>query len=146
MEIPEKADENLCEIVGKIGKHVNYNVDEDSIETITRVPTKLDKKPKNIIVRFKSKSVRDNFLMAVKAKRIQQGGKAGFKLESIANQFYINEHLTTRNKILFKSARTIAREKHFKFVWVQGGHILVRKDETSQILKIQAEMDLNKLR
>lgn len=67
--------------------------------------------------------------MSVKAECSQQGGKAGLKIENIANQFYINDYFTTKYKIFFKSVRTIATEKHFKYGLVQGGNILGRKDD-----------------
>ncbi|CAH1977268.1 unnamed protein product [Acanthoscelides obtectus] len=49
---------------------------------------------------------------------------------------YVNEHLSLANKILFKEARTVAKNKKYKFVWTKGGQIFVRKDDTSKTIHI----------
>ncbi|XP_044767199.1 uncharacterized protein LOC123323120 [Coccinella septempunctata] len=142
MDVPEKKKENLFEIMTKIISYVNHEVRPEGLDFITRVPTKLTNKPKNIVVKFRSKIEKQNFLAAVKLKRTEQGGKQGFKIDNVSPRCFINEHLTTVNKILYKSAREAAHNNNFKYVWVQNGNILARKDDTSKILHIMSESDL----
>lgn len=144
-DIPEKKNENLIEIVRKVGEFVGVVVEPSAISSVSRVPTKIINKPKNIVATFISKAKRDEMLSAVKVKRNQLERKDGFRLDELSNRFYVNEHLTIRNKIVFKAARVMAREKGFKFVWTQNGNVLMRKNDTSRILHIQSEADLAKL-
>lgn len=144
--VPEKSGENILTIVEIIGKSINMPIDANSIDHVTRVPTKIKTSPKNIIVRFSSKIKRDCFLSAYKAKRIESGEvRAGMEVKELSCRLYINEHLTTKNKILFREARVAAKEKQYKFVWIQNGNILVRKDDKSKILHIVDHNSLQKM-
>ncbi|XP_044745036.1 uncharacterized protein LOC123306904 [Coccinella septempunctata] len=142
-DIPEKNNENLIEIVRRVGEFMEVEVEPSAISSVSR--TRITNKPKNIVVTFISKAKRDEMLSAVKVKRNQLERKDGFKLDGLSNKFYVNEHLTIRSKIIFKAARVMAREKGFKFVWTQNGNILMRKNDTSRILHIRSEADLAKL-
>lgn len=144
-DIPEKKNENLIEIIRKVGEFVGVVVEPSAISSVSRVPTKLVNKPKNIVATFISKAKRDEMLSAVKVKLNQLERKDGFRLDGLSNKFYVNEHLTIRSKIVFRAARVMAREKGFKFVWTQNGNVLLRKNDTSRILHIQSEADLAKL-
>lgn len=111
MDVPERKNENLFEIVKKIGNFIGHEVTDSSVNTIMRVPTKLENKPKNIIVKFNRKLDRDSFLSAAKSKKTELGGKPGLELLDVSKRFYVNEHLTTANKILFRETRVAAKEK-----------------------------------
>ncbi|KAG5869442.1 hypothetical protein JTB14_025169 [Gonioctena quinquepunctata] len=63
-EVPEKNNENLVDVVTKIGRFLNISLDPDSIDTAFRVPSRAENKPKNIVVKFKFKQSRDYFLTA----------------------------------------------------------------------------------
>jgi len=47
------------------------------------------------------------------------------------NKIFINERLTKEKRSLFGKARAYGKEKNFKFVLVNNGDILMRKDENS---------------
>lgn len=146
MDVPEKNNENLIEIMTNIGSFMKYEIKPEKLDFVTRVPTRLPNKPKNIIVKFRSKIDKQNFLSAVKLKRAEQGGRQGFNVDDVAPRFYINEHLTTKNKLLYKNARMAARDNNFKYVWVQNGSILARRDDSSKILHIFSEADINMMK
>ena len=61
--IPEKAKENLKDLAKDIGGVINFQLDESMIDTIFRVPSQVESKPKNIVIRFISKINRDHFLL-----------------------------------------------------------------------------------
>ncbi|XP_044749723.1 uncharacterized protein LOC123310324 [Coccinella septempunctata] len=144
--VPEKSNENLIEIVSRIGSHLNVPVDVSSLDHVARVPTKLPNKPKNIVVRFISKIKRDNLLTAYKAlQRSNSNNRAGITVKDVADGLFIGEHLTMQNKLLFKEARASARRKGYGFVWTQNGNILVRRNETSEIVQIADVSDIQKL-
>lgn len=145
MDVPQKTGENLFDIVGKVGKFLGHEVSVGDISSVTRVPTKIPNKPKNIVSKLKSRIDRDNLLAAVKIKRAAQGGRSGFEVEGVSDRLFINEHLTTVNKILFKEARAAAKAKSYRYVWTQNGSILMRKNDTSRILQIYRSDDLERL-
>lgn len=144
-DVPEKPNENLISVVTNIASMFNYKLEINMIDNIFRVPTQIEDKPKNIIIRFLSKLCRDKFLTTVKLARKDLGTNQGFKLDGISNRFYINEHLPPQTKLLLKQAREKARSKNYKFVWIQNGNVLVRKEEKSKIISIARAEELNAL-
>lgn len=46
---------------------------------------------------------------------------------------------------LLKKAKTTARKKSFKFVWVGGTTVMARKSENTKIIKINSIDDLKKM-
>jgi len=60
------------------------------------------------------------------------------------NKIFINERLTNERRSLFGKARAYGKEKNVKFVWVNNGDILIRKDENSKIQRIKNQQDLDK--
>lgn len=145
-DVPEKANENLFNIIELIGNYFTYPINKNCIDYITRVPTRIENKPKNIIIKFTSKLFRDGFLAATKAKRTAlNNASPGFKENGVSDKLYINDHLTNSNKMLLKEVRETAKTKHYKFVWVQNANILVRKTDSSKILHIASKDDIKKL-
>lgn len=55
-------------------------------------------------------------------------------VEELSCGLYINEHIKAKNKILFRYTRVATKGKQYKFVWIQNGNILIRKDNKSNIL------------
>lgn len=143
-DIPESKGENLFQIVDCIGNFLGHPLKKEKIDSIVRVPTRVPLKPKHIIVRFVSKLDRDEFLSKAKDKRLQSNNRC-LSIDGISNRFFVNEHLTTTNKILHKKARDAAKEHKYKFVWVQNGNILLRKDDKSKIIQISSEIDISKI-
>lgn len=141
--IPEKENENLFSVVSRVGESIGCNVMASEVDTFYRVPTFDSSKPKPIIIRFLSKQKRDSFLGASRVKRRQSEGK--IQVDNISRDLFINEHLTSSNKKLFKKTRDTARSKNYKFTWTRNGSIFVRKDERSKIIKISGEADLAKI-
>ncbi|XP_044764463.1 uncharacterized protein LOC123321026 [Coccinella septempunctata] len=144
--VTEWKGENLINVVETIGKHVGYAVNKSDIDFATRVPTMNSEKPKHIIVRFLSRMKRDEFVAKSKFKR-KESSDPGMKIESLSNnKIYLNEHLTAINKKLFKDARETAKERGYKFTWVQNGSILMRKDVSSRIIHISKPSDLKNIK
>lgn len=144
-DIPETSNENLIDTVTTIGNFLKCKVEPNSIDTVFRVPSYMNKKPKNIVVKFISKIQRDSFLSAAKTARKMNSNQYGFKIDGISDKFFINEHLSPQTKILHKQTRDVSKQKGYKFVWIQNGNILVRKSETSKIIQVNESADLNKL-
>lgn len=135
--VPESKNENLFKIVQNIGCFIGYKIEDKTIDYIHRVPTKnSDDQPKNIVMRLTSKIFRDDILAAAKAK-VRDNPNKRLILDGTSTPIYMNEHLTQENKIIYKEARVIAKEKHFKFVWVKNGKVFLRKDDRSKIILVK---------
>lgn len=140
--VPEQKDENLLTLFNKISNFLQFPYEDDKIDSIFRTQTVNKDKPKNIVVRFASKHTRDTFLVA--AKKMRKNHKNGFKVDNLSENIYINEHLPQHVKILLRDVRQKSKAENIcKFVWVQNGNILARKNETSKIKHITKLSDLN---
>ena len=123
----------------------NFELETPMIDNIFRVPTQVENKPKNIIIKFLSKLNQDTYLASAKAARKNLGDKQGFKLDGVSNRFFVNEHLSPQTKLLLKQTREKTKSKNYKFVWIQNGNVLVRQAENSKIICIAKADDLNAL-
>lgn len=146
VNLPERRDENLLAIVEKIGCVIKHPISKTDIVAAHRVPH-FDKKcprPKNVIVRFATKILRDNFITASRAIK----GLKSDQLSMPGTIFpvYINEHLTAKNKQLFRLCREQAKKCNYKFVWASRGTVLVRQSESSPIFAVRREQDLKKIK
>lgn len=62
-----------------------------------------------------------------------------------SREIFINEHLTLNKKILYKEARTVAKDKKYKYVWLQNATILVRRADGTKAIAIREYSDLDRL-
>lgn len=145
--IPEKRGENLLTLVETIGTTIKCQLDKKDIVSIHRVPHARKEeysRPKNIIVKLCSRILRDNFLSAY---RLSKGLKTDqLDFSGPPRNIYINEHLTLRNKQLFRKCREAAKKHNCKYVWIKNATVLARVSDTSPIFAIRNENDICKLR
>lgn len=143
--LPERKTENLLSYIERLSNEINYPIASSDIVSIHRVPhaDRQNPRPKNIIVKFTTRVLRDNFIASFRSKKGIDSNKLG-----IAGQphiIYCNEHLTLGNKKLFRECRQLAQKKSYKFVWIKHGTILVRKSESSPIFAIRQSQDLSRI-
>lgn len=144
--IPEKRNENLFHILKTIADRAKSDIDLTSdIDFITRVsPKNTDtKKVKPIVIRFLARYKKDDFLSQVRKLKLK-ASDIGYT--TCENSIYFNEHLTSFNKTLLRRAKTIAKEKQYTYVWVKNCAIFVRRNDTSPVILISNEQDLNKIK
>lgn len=146
VNMPERKDENLIDLVQQIGVIIGHPILPANILSVHRVPhyDKNNPHPKNVIVKFSSKILRDNIIIAARVKK----GIDSLQLEitGTQNKIYLNEHLTPKNKQLFRSCREVAKKFGYKHVWVHHGRILVRQTDDSNVLAIRDFQDVNKIK
>lgn len=150
--VPQKKNENLINIVTKLGKVINSEVKEEEISHCTRVmkSNSNNNRPKSIIVQFITPRLRDSFLAAT--INFNRSKSAAEKLNTLHLGFdgdkapiYVTEHLSLANKALHAATRIKAKEKGYKHVWVRNGRIYVRKTDFTQYILIKDTDSLNKL-
>lgn len=143
--VPERRNENLLGVIEAVGNLIKYPIAQKDIVSVHRVPHASfdDKKPKNIVVKFTSRIMRDNVLSAFRKRKevkSDQIGVAGTPLT-----VYMNEHLTLKKKKLFRVCKDIAKKNNFKYIWVKNATILVRETDTAPAIAIRSELDLGKI-
>ncbi|KAJ0183527.1 hypothetical protein K1T71_001503 [Dendrolimus kikuchii] len=150
--LPEKKSENLVSIVKDIANVININIKEDNIMRVTRV-SKLNPnnaRPRSVVVEFSSTRIRDNYLAASisfnkknpeNKLNLQHLGYTGTK-----SAIFVAEHLSPTNKSLHAATRQFAKEKNYKYVWVRGGRVYLRKNEESSYIIVKSTISLENLK
>lgn len=137
--IPKTENENCVEIVKRIGQQINTNVNVIEARRIV-----IEKSKSNIIIaKLDTKEMRKQLIRNSKITRLNANMLV--KNWPVENKIFINEHLTKEKRILFAKARTAAKEKNYKFIWITNADILMRKDESSKIFRIRTNNDLEKM-
>uniref|UniRef100_A0A2A4IUU8 FP protein C-terminal domain-containing protein n=1 Tax=Heliothis virescens TaxID=7102 RepID=A0A2A4IUU8_HELVI len=150
--MPEYQTENLANVVLQLGKAVECPVTIEDIQHVTRV-AKLNKdnnRPRAVVLKLRSRAVRDNLLAAVtKYNRSHTNDKLSSRHLGMGGKrepIYVSEHLSPHNKHLHAATRLKAKETEYKFVWVRDGRIYAKKNETSQAICIRSFETLNLLK
>lgn len=148
--VPDRQGENLVSLIECIGSAINYTIQQKDIAAVHRVPhfNQQTKTPKNIIVKFTSRMLRDNILGAYKQKKGLTTVDIG--ISGTTNSIYMHEHLTLKKKNLFRECREWAKTNKYRYVWTSNATILVRESDNSPISAVHKLLDLanikNKIR
>lgn len=149
--VPETSNENAAAIVQKIGTAIGLELSPADVDVAHRVQSQLTtaiagaRRPRNIIVRFLSRQIRNKFLAASKVAKKRAPAAPGFEVPGVSEKIFVNEHLSPENKRLLKLTRDAARSKGFKYHWVSQGTIFVRRNDKSRAVPIKSTSDLDKL-
>lgn len=137
--IPQTTNENCSEIVKQIGLKTNT-----TINVIEAKRIHINNSKNSIIVaelettEMKRTLIRNSKISKLSANNILSAWPNETKV-------YVNERLTKDRRILFGQARTTGKDKQFKFIWVNNGDILMKKDESSKTIRIRIQQDLEKV-
>lgn len=144
--IPLKSNENLNFYVINLAKFVNVNITYQDIEYVTRAQprTRNSNKPRTIIVKLKTRLLRDTIISGVRAKKTIFTSDIGITSPD-PQRVYVNEHLTPANKLLYLQARRKKSTANFKHLWVRDGKIFARKADSSPLIIIRSLNDLDKI-
>ena len=114
-------------------KELHFNLNRSDVRDIYRVGKKSNKKKhRDVIIKFKQKTVRDQFYQNRK-NIVQKEGE---------DQIYINDHLTENRANIFFAARKLVKGKKIHSAWSQRGNILIRKSEGEQPKQIRSHKEL----
>lgn len=152
--IPENKSENLFKVAQQVADVAGFKLSDSDIHLCTRV-AKLNSdslRPRSVIIKFSSPRIRDNFLAATRRFN-KKANSATEKLNTshigIGGQrkpIFVVEHLSPSQKALHAATRIKAKELNYKFVWVKGNRIFIRKTETSEYKLIKSSEDLSQLK
>lgn len=135
--LPEKRNEDLIALIETYSLNIEHPITAADIVSINRVPHADPKseRPKNLVIKFSSKIVRDNFLSSAKRARGITSDLLG--IHGPTHKIYAGEHLTLKNKRIFREARILAQKNGYKYVWPKNGTILVRANDTAPIFAVR---------
>lgn len=144
--LPERRNENLMNILESIGKEINHPIRNTDVASVHRVPHADQKnpRPKNIIVKLTSRLSRDNVISAYRATKGLDSTK--LSITGSPHRIFLNEHLTLKNKHLFRQCREAAKKHEYRYVWVKHGTILARKSDTTPVVAIRLPQDVSKIK
>lgn len=145
--IPQRKDENLVKVITDLAEKSGYQLDPSKdIDFVTRVAVRNDvdnSNPKPIIIKLLSRYKKDDFLACLRRLKDLRASDIGFPGNQ--NRVYINDHLSSYNKMLLQKAKLIAKEKNYTYCWVRNCTVMVRQNDTSKILHITSEESLKKI-
>lgn len=136
----EQDNEDVAELVGKIGDVLGEPITSSDIEVCHRVPTREAGKS-NVVVQFRSRQKRDSVLEKARKARVRNN-QVGIPDDA---RVFVNEHLCPTLKRLLSLALARKRECQWRFVWTRNGKVLARKTEASGVIHIASEADLQKI-
>lgn len=146
--ITEQKEENLQQIVTVISSKLGVELDPRDVDDVRRVGLRGGgagglERPRPVVITFTRRAARDQML---RASRVRRGLTTdAINIGGNSRRVYINEHLTKANRVLFSKARSVGSELNFKYVWTSNGGILMRRSDTSSILRVTSESILEKL-
>ncbi|KAH9364384.1 hypothetical protein HPB48_016251 [Haemaphysalis longicornis] len=144
----QEQSESIPEILKAIGKALGEPILPSDVDVCHRVPTK-NKKESNIIVQFQRCEKRDKVLEKSRKTKLTNEG-IGLRLaestsESEDTPIFVNEHLCPYLKKLLGMAVARKREHNWRYVWTKKGRIFARRTDSSDVVSIQHESDLDKI-
>ena len=74
-----------------------------------------------------------------------QANQFGFTSEVPLQFVNLYDHLTPRLQSLLFEAKTFGGSNNFKFCWTKNGYVNLRKTDSSEIIKLATQEDLNAL-
>lgn len=149
--VPEHRTENLLLIVKQLCNVVKYPVSESDVAFCSRVAkmNTNNTRPRSILVKFVTPRIRDCVLAAViqynKDHKQEKLTSSDLGIDDKKIPIYVVENLTAENKSLHAATRLRAKELGYKFVWVRGGRVYVRKSESAEAIFVRNTESLKKL-
>jgi chromosome segregation ATPase len=136
--LEQQDHENLHDIFDEICNKMQIKgINKNDIDVIHRIPNK-KKTPENVIIRFKHRNTRDNFINQ-KKKQISNKDIYNNKNE---NRIYIVENQTKEFKTLFWEVKQKAIQGGYIYIWSKDGNIYIKKSETDKKIKIKSVEDI----
>lgn len=145
--VSEHRSENVVTIIKQLCNVVKYPIGDGDIAYCSRIAktNPSSARPRSILVRFSNPRTRDSILAAsIQYNKDHKNEKLNSSLLGLDDKktpIYVVENLTVENKSLHAAARLRAKQLNYKYVWVRGGRVYVRKSDTSEAVFVR-DMDV----
>lgn len=134
--IPYQDKENVQEIVKQIGDQLQVPISYTNFSAFRIGGKNKERKPIKVI--FQNEEIKTKMLRSKHKKQLNTES-LGYKEN---HKIYLNHDLTKENLKIFKEAQKFKMANSYKFLWISGGKLLLRKDEQSKVILIESEKDL----
>lgn len=147
--VPEHKAENVLSIVRQLGQVVKYPISDSDISYCSRVAKSNPKssRPRTILAKFNTPRTRDSLLAAtIQYNKDHPDEKLNTSILGLDDKkiaVFVTENLTVENKNLHAAARLRAKELNYKFVWVRGGRVYMRKSVETETVFIRNMDSIN---
>lgn len=146
--IPDNPKEVLLDTVNGAIKHLNLKLKPSDVSSVYRMKNKKNQTGFSpICLELFSRTV--SGLIFQEQKRQGPALLSTLVNDLPANdlrKIYIKHRLSRYNLHLMSEARKFQVERNFKFLWFQNTDILLKESESSRIIQIRSEEDLQKLK
>ncbi|XP_028178785.1 uncharacterized protein LOC114366201 [Ostrinia furnacalis] len=150
--VPKKTAETKDELVQmalSLSSSIGGNLCKTDIKDIYRVHGKKDSQTSAIIVETSSTLVKNDILRLCKAFNVKTKAKLCAKHLGLRSKedtpIFVSEQLTAKGSRLHFLARDLAKSKQYKFCWTAYGKVYVRKADSSPIILIKSEAQIQQL-
>lgn len=143
--IPQAPTEDVISVVKDVGKALDMTITDSMIDACHRLkrrPGAGAQQTPGIVVKFVRRLDKEELL---KKRRIKHNFSTRHMNLSTDSPIYINESLSPARRRLFVLARDIKRSKNFKYLWVRGGKIFLRREDGAPVIHVTCQADLSKL-
>lgn len=138
--VPETPNENILGLLEKLGQHIRAPIKKEDISKFCRFRSKTSAN-KPILVVLKSYDTKQLVLYQSKKAKVISGSAIGFGSDV---KIRMGDHLTPFVQRLLHTARKkLVDSGKLKFVWVQNGEVLAKKNDGGQIFKIKKVEDID---
>lgn len=142
--VPMKANEDVVSVVKEVGKALDLVISDSMIDACHRMGHRngTNGAPPGIIVKFVRRFDKERILQQRRVKRTLSTRHMNLEVDQ---PVYVNEALTPARRRLLAAARQLRKERDYKFLWVRGGKIFLRKQENSHVIQVTCQDDFAKL-
>lgn len=126
-------EENLREMMSKIGRKIGMDIKDQDIVNIYRKPVKKSGKPGDIIIKYCNQQMKEKVLAGIRKCKLMH---RDIGIDCNLGRIYGNEELTTEGKNIYFAALKNKKEKRWKFLWTRGGRIYLKKEEGGNVIRL----------
>ncbi|XP_046679350.1 uncharacterized protein LOC124373473 [Homalodisca vitripennis] len=141
--IPQQKNEDVVAVVKEVGKALDLEITDSMIDNCHRLgrrPGPNSPQP-GIVVKFVRRLDKEELL---RKRRVKSNFSTRHMNLSMDQPIYINEALSQARRRLLAAARQVKKEKSFKYLWVRGGKIFLRKEEKAPVFQVTCQADLDR--
>ncbi|XP_046404711.1 uncharacterized protein LOC124170068 [Ischnura elegans] len=138
---PLQKNEDLPSIICNIGAELGVTVKASDIESCYRFKPKSESGHSGIHVKFLRQHIKEDLLAKRRVKR--DFSTRHLNLDVSPTPLYINEALCPGRRKVLHAARAAKNEKGYKYLWIRGGKVLMRKAEKEPVFVLTSLDDIN---
>lgn len=141
--IPQEKTEDVVAVVKEVGKALDFNISDSMIDACHRLGRKPNSSgPPAIIVKFVRRLDKEELL---RKRRIKSNFSTRHMNLPSDHPIFLNESLSPGRRRLHLAAKAVKRDKNYRYLWVRGGKIFMRKEDGAPVRNITCQDDLTRL-